>query len=228
MEDELNLLLAVDTSTRTIGLALYDGVQVLAEMSWQTQNHHTVELAPALESLFQRSGVRPRDLAALAVARGPGSFTSLRIGMAVVKGLALALRLPVVGVPTLDFLAAAQPVLETPLAAVLQAGRQRLAVGWYTAVNGRWQAQGDAEVMNGEELAARIHTPTYVCGELNAEERQMLARKRKNVILASPAQSFRRPAYLAELAWERWQAGQMDEVIGLAPIYLHVAGEIPG
>lgn len=221
------MLLAVDTSTRMIGLALYDGVQVLAEMSWQTQDHHTVELAPALEGLFQRSGIRARELSALAVALGPGSFTSLRIGLAVVKGMALALHLPVVGIPTLDFLAAAQPVLEMPLAAVLQAGRKRLAVGWYAAVNGQWQAQGQAEVTTAEALAARIHSPTYVCGELDADERQLLGRKRKNVILASPPQSLRRPAYLAGMAWERWQSGQADEVIGLAPIYLHLAGEVP-
>ncbi len=77
------------------------------------------------------------------------------------------------------------------------------------------------------DLSASIHKPTLVVGELTADERQVLARKRVNVILPSPAQSLRRPSYLAELAWKRWQAGQVDEVIALAPIYLHVAEAIP-
>jgi len=47
------------------------------------------------------------------------------------------------------------------------------------------------------------------------------------VILASPAQSLRRPSYLAELAWRRWQANDVDDIIPLSPIYLHVAGAIP-
>lgn len=144
-----------------------------------------------------------------------------------VKGFALALKLPVVGIPTLDFLAAAQPVQGYPLAAILQAGRGRLAVGWYAAVEGAWQIQGEAKVYSLEELSHQIQKPTLVCGELTAVERQVLGRKRKNVILASPAQSLRRPSYLAELAWQRWQDGQVSEVISLAPIYLHVAEAIP-
>lgn len=221
------MLLAIDTSTQWIGLALYDGAQVLNESIWRTQSHHTVELAPALETLFKQTGVRPEGLQALGVALGPGSFTSLRIGLAVVKGLALALHLPVIGIPTLDFLATAQPVRDLPMAAILQAGRGRLAVGWYTAKAGAWCSEGEAQISRVEELAQSIRKPTLVCGELNAEERQILSRKRKNVLLSSPAQSLRRPSVLAELAWKRWQEGKVDEVISLSPIYLHVAEPIP-
>jgi tRNA threonylcarbamoyladenosine biosynthesis protein TsaB len=222
------MLLAVDTSTQFMGLALYDGAQVLAETTWQTHNHHTVELAPAVDALFKRCNVHPSDLSALAVALGPGSFTSLRIGLALIKGLALAQHLPVIGIPTLDFLAAAQPVQDVQLAAILQAGRTRLAVGFYQAVDGAWQSTDEVRAMAIDELSHGIHHPTLVCGELTAEQRQTLARKHKNVILTTPAQSLRRPAYLAELAWARWQKHQVDDVITLAPIYLHVAGEIPG
>ncbi len=65
-----------------------------------------------------------------------------------------------------------------------------------------------------------------VCGELTSAERQKLA-ENGGVHLASPAQSMRRPAVLAELAWVRWQAGQVDDEATLAPIYLHVAEPIP-
>src|SRR5512138_2408534 len=99
------MLLAVDTSTTWIGLALYDGMRVLGEMTWQSKNHHTVELSPGINELLNRCGVTTANLGALGVAIGPGSFTSLRIGLAMVKGMALALRIPVVGVPTLDVLA---------------------------------------------------------------------------------------------------------------------------
>lgn len=217
------MLLAVDTSTRWIGLALYDGAQVVAETVWRTRNHHTVELAPAIVSLLAGSGLKPQQLQGLAVALGPGAFTSLRIGLALVKGMALTLRIPVVGIPTLDVLAAAQPLLEIPLAALLHVGRNRMAVNWYAAENGRWVAQGECELLMLEELAKRITTPTLVCGELDAGERQVLGRKRRNVVLASPAMSLRRPAFLAEQAWARWAAGQVDDPVQMAPIYLHSA-----
>jgi tRNA threonylcarbamoyladenosine biosynthesis protein TsaB len=222
------MLLAIDTSTRIVGIALYDGEQVASEAIWTSRDHHTVELAPAVAEMFSRAGIRATNLEGLAVALGPGSFTGLRIGLALAKGLSLTHRLPLVGIPTLDFLAAAQPVLELPLAAVLRVGRGRLAVGWYHAVQGTWQADGKIEVMTPAELNQAISRPTLICGELAADERRLLARKRKNVHLASPAQSARRPGYLAELGWRRLQAGQADAPETLSPIYLHHHDPIPG
>jgi tRNA threonylcarbamoyladenosine biosynthesis protein TsaB len=82
-------------------------------------------------------------------------------------------------------------------------------------------------VITVEGLADSIEKPTLVCGELTGEDRQRLARKRVNVTLAAPSACVRRPSILAELAWERWQAGRVDEVASLAPIYLHAADPIP-
>ena len=221
------MLLAVDTSTAQVGLALYDGTQVPGEFVWHSGAHHTQELAPALDELLKRVEVKINAITAIGVALGPGSFTSLRVGLAFVKGLALARHIPVVGVPTLDVVAAAIPLADRPLAAVVQAGRGRLAVGWYHAEANRWQAEGPATVTTAEELVAKIHKPVLICGELSASDRQRLARKFKNVTLASPTQCVRRPGLLAELAWQKWEAGKTDAVASLAPIYLHVAGGLP-
>jgi tRNA threonylcarbamoyladenosine biosynthesis protein TsaB len=218
------MLLAVDTSTAQMGLAVYDGSRVLAEMMWTSGQHHTIELAPALEGLLNRSGVTMDMVSALGVAVGPGSFTSLRVGLALMKGLALARHLPLVGIHTLDIIATAQPVSKHPLVAVIQAGRGRIAFGWYKCLKNGWRAKDPARSGTTDKLADEIESPTHVAGELTAEDRQRLARKRVNVLLASPAQCIRRPAILAELAWARWKKGEEDEVASLAPIYLHVAG----
>jgi len=221
------MLLALDTSTRTVGVALYDGVQVLSELVWNSKDYHTVELAPAVAETLSKSGVAIADLQALVVAIGPGSFTGLRIGLALAKGIALVRHLPLIGIPTLDVLAAAQSLDDVPLAAVLRAGRGRLAVGWYKADKNAWLPAGEIEILTPEELAQRIQSPTRVCGELDEKERRLLGRKRKNVILASPAQSLRRPAYLAELGWRRWQNEDVDDPATLAPFYLHYNEPIP-
>jgi len=221
------MLLAIDTSTKQMGLALFDGSRVIGELLWHSRHYHTVELAPAVADLLDRSGLKIDAVQALGVALGPGSFTSLRVGLAFVKGLALARHLPIVGIPTLNIVAAAQAVRDIPLAAVLQAGRGRLALTWYEAGETGWQSKGAATVTTADELAESINKPTIVCGELTADERQRLARKRVNVMLPSPAACVRRPAVLAELAWERWQAGTRDEAASLAPIYLHVSDPIP-
>jgi tRNA threonylcarbamoyladenosine biosynthesis protein TsaB len=234
------MLLAIDTSTAQVGLALYDGTRIPGELSWQSRLHHSQELAPALADLLRRTGLTIKEVQALGVAIGPGSFTSLRVGLAFAKGLALARHLPLIGIPTLDVVAAAVPICSpnfppteeaaakpVRLAAVLQAGRGRLAVGWYKVSGDAWQSEGPASVMTADELSAKIHQRTIICGELTADERQHLKRKFKNVSLASLAECVRRPGLLAELAWNRWQAGKIDPAASLAPIYLHVAGGPP-
>jgi tRNA threonylcarbamoyladenosine biosynthesis protein TsaB len=210
-----------------VGIALYDGVQVVSEYLWTSKDYHTVELAPAVAQMLAKCGCQADQLTALAVAIGPGSFTGLRIGLALAKGLAYINHIPVIGVPTLDVLASAQPHREEPMAAVLRAGRGRLAVGWYHLVDHTWQQFGAIEVLTALELNQRIMEPTLVCGELDEEGQRLLARKRRNVILASPAQSIRRPSYLAELGWRRWQGGQVDNPVTLSPIYLHFGTPIP-
>ena len=112
--------------------------------------------------------------------------------------------------------------------AILHAGRGRLAVSAYHLQEGCWTATGKLEILDIETLSQRITRPTIVCGELTELERQTLARKRKNVLLASPAMCLRRPGYLAELAWRRWQAGSVDDPVKLVPFYLHVGEPIPG
>ena len=215
------MLLAVDTSTAQVGVAIYDGAQVPGEYIWRSRQHHTVELAPAIAELLARCGLTMDDIRAIGVALGPGSFTSLRVGLSLVKGLALACDLPLIGIPTLDIYAAGQPASEFPLLAAIQAGRGRLAVGWYQSTEIGWQAQGPARVVPVDALLGEIETPTLVCGEFSAEERERLAQDEVNVKLVSAAQSVRRPSLLAELAWARWQRGDVDEEASLGPIYLH-------
>lgn len=221
------MLLAVDTSTSWISLALYDGTFVLYETTWQSQHHHTVELAPAIHQLFEQTGTDQESLIGLAVATGPGSFTSLRIGLAAVKGMALALNIPVVGVPSLDVIAAAQPLDDRLMLTVLHAGRTRLAYVTYKVENDSWQPQGAPSVMDAEDLVKTIHEPTLICGELSEEARSVLGRRWKNAIIASPARCLRRASFLAEIGWERLMKGQTDDPVSLAPIYLSTSAPIP-
>lgn len=219
------MLLAVDTSTAQVGLALYDGAQVVAEYAWHSNRRHTVELAPAIAGLLSRCGVTMDQVQALGVALGPGSFTSLRVGLALTKGLALSRHIPLIGIPSLDILAHAQPVGRYPLYCAIQAGRGRFALGEYKNSRKGWQAQGAARVVSLEALTAEALSPAVVCGEFSAEE--ILKMKEAGLCLASPTASIRRPAVLAELAWARWQAGDVDDEASLAPLYLHTEGSPP-
>jgi len=221
------MLLAMDTSTRSVGIALYTGEKVVSEWVWESNDFHTVELAPMIAKMMEQVSVKPNNLKAIAIATGPGSFTGLRIGLALAKGMALAGQHALIGIPTLDILVAAQPPSDLPLVAVLQAGRGRLAMRRYRNTAGQWKPEGDYQVMNASELALQLQQKTLVCGELTLADRQILARKRARAVMASPAFSLRRPSFLAELAWRRWIAGDVDEPSSLSPQYLHYGTPTP-
>jgi tRNA threonylcarbamoyladenosine biosynthesis protein TsaB len=218
----------MDTATRRIGLALYDGVDVRHEVNWASTNRHTVALSQAVQDALSQLELTIDVLEAVAVATGPGSYTGLRIGVAVAKGLALARHIPLIGIPTLDIIAAAQPLdAERKLAAILEAGRGRYAVAWYQAGGERWAIEAAAQLLTAEELNEAVKAPTILAGDLTEEVRTALSRKRVNAQLASPASSLRRAAFLAELAWARYQAGDVDDPISLAPTYLQTGQNIP-
>lgn len=221
-------LLALDSSTHTLGVALYDGERVRYECTWSGKDYHGVELSPGIALALKASGLKAKELKAVAIAIGPGSYTGLRIGLAIAKGLAFAHRLALIAVPSLNIVAAGQAVLDLPMVAVLQAGRSRLAAGRYKVKKEQWLADGPPQLMSAEALSESIQRPTLVCGELSENDRKVLGRKYKNAVLQSPAWSMRRPALLAEIAWARWQAGDVDDPKGLAPIYLQAGEAGPG
>jgi tRNA threonylcarbamoyladenosine biosynthesis protein TsaB len=221
------LLLALDTATRTIGIALHDGRQVLAESVWLSTGHHTQELAPEVALMLRRSEIAAGALSAVAVSQGPGSFNGLRIGLALAKGLALAHNLPLVGVPTMDILARGQPRRDGPMLALIEAGRGRLAGLWYKSTRRGWKAQGEAEVLTLPEVLERLDRSTYVCGEMGPELREALA-KEACAVLAPPSLCVRRPGVLAEMGWEKVRSGATGDPAALVPIYLKPRSETAG
>ncbi len=214
------MILAIDTSTARLGIAVYNGVEVLGETCWTSPFRHTVSLAPAVEVLLNDLEIDKKKLKALAVALGPGSFTSLRVGLSFAKGFSLGQGIPVIGVPTLDIEAAQQPLVEMPLCAFLQAGRGRLAASFYEIRRSRWVSDGKVEVYTAETLSETITEPTLLTGEFDADSRSVF-RKNKNIRMSGPSASLRRAGYLAELGWKIYEKGDFPPVASLSPIYLH-------
>ncbi|MBT9282435.1 MAG: tRNA (adenosine(37)-N6)-threonylcarbamoyltransferase complex dimerization subunit type 1 TsaB [Hydrogenibacillus schlegelii] len=103
------LTLAFDTSALPLSVALVDGEHILAEWTAAARLNHAEALYPALQALFDRAGVAKRSVQSIVVARGPGSYTGVRIGVTAAKALAYALGVPLTGVSSLAALALAVP-----------------------------------------------------------------------------------------------------------------------
>jgi tRNA threonylcarbamoyladenosine biosynthesis protein TsaB len=99
-------ILAIDTSNYTLGVALLEDNQVTGEYITNLKKNHSVRIMPAIQTLMKDCGRVPADITKIVVAKGPGSYTGVRIGITIAKTLAWTLNIPLVGVSSLEILAA--------------------------------------------------------------------------------------------------------------------------
>ncbi|MFH0942090.1 MAG: tRNA (adenosine(37)-N6)-threonylcarbamoyltransferase complex dimerization subunit type 1 TsaB [Chloroflexota bacterium] len=215
------MLIAIDTSTANASLALVKDGELVAELNWRSSLNHSVELLPNLNYLLRQSG---RDIAsaqAIIVARGPGSYNGLRVGLSTAKGLAFSLGISLVGVSTLSVIAYAFAATGLPVCPMINAGRGEIATACYQMAGGRWAALEDERISTVSAVCAGTATRTVFCGELEPEMiREIAGRLADLAVLPSPAARLRRAAYLAELGQVRLSAGDVDPVAALEPHYL--------
>jgi tRNA threonylcarbamoyladenosine biosynthesis protein TsaB len=212
------MLLSIDTSTQMIGIGLHDGKEILCEYLWRGMGRHTVELAPQIVLMMRRVELSPEDLETVAVAIGPGSYTGLRIGLALGKGLALSRGLKIIGVPTFDIVAYLQPQSTKPLFVALMAGRKRIVGMWYKWSRKRWQPDGELGVQTWKEFIKQTEEGALICGEIDPAARQLL-REHDRFEVGSLARCTRRPGDLAELALQRMRSKRRKKQEAIVPIY---------
>jgi tRNA threonylcarbamoyladenosine biosynthesis protein TsaB len=162
------LLLALDTSTSAITVALHDGSDVRAERAVTDARKHTEHLAPLVEEVLDAAGVRPDRLTDIAVGTGPGPFTGLRVGLVTARTLGFALGVPVYGVSSLDVLAhQARGLVSGNLLVATDARRKEVYWAVYAARSGHVERLSAPSVDRPADLEADVRAlPTVGRGPL--------------------------------------------------------------
>lgn len=212
------MLLAIDTSTDSAGLALVKDDKVLAEAIWHCGQNHSVELLPRLSQLLKQAEVKLKSVGCILVARGPGSYNGLRVGLSTAKGLAFSLNIPIMGVNSLELEAYQHAQSELLICPVFNAGRGDIATALYQKKDD-WQQLAPEHITNLEDLDSEITGKTLFCGEYVTVIADELKKKLKGKAVIAPERP-RRPSLMAELAQERLKAGDYDSPTTLQPIYL--------
>ncbi len=218
MNPQSKILLAIDTCTRRSSVALRDETTLRAESSWESDRHHTAAVSAHIQRLMRSCGIAPADLGALAVAIGPGSFTGVRCGLAIAKGIATARGLPLIGVTAFDVVAAAQPDRHVPIYALVESGRGRVAACRYEWHEGETMpaVAGEWGIHTWQAFAESVEAPAWVCGDVAPALAGLLEMR---AMVAPAPLNLRRAGYLAEIGYARWQRGEVDDVMTLMPIY---------
>jgi tRNA threonylcarbamoyladenosine biosynthesis protein TsaB len=170
-------LLTIDTSTPAGSVALSRGEELVGEVLLNLRSTHSDRLLPAVQQLLLEAALKLEDLDAFGVVLGPGSFTGLRVGVATVKGLALATGKPVVGVSSLQTLALQLPYPAYPLSVWLDARKQEVYVGRYHWEGGRPVALDKERVAPPEQLLEQIAEDMLFIGSGAAAYRSLIVRR---------------------------------------------------
>lgn len=216
------LLLALDSSTAVAGVAVASPERVVGEISTNVSAVHSRRLLPLVDALLRELGLTLREVDGLAVATGPGSFTGLRIGLATAKGLAFAAGKPLLGVPTLDALAANLPGWPGVICPVLQARREEVYAACYRWEAGRPRRLGDYRVTSPAALARELagREGVALLGDGAPAVAQAWEGSVPPPFLPPPAFQQPRAATVAGLALPRLAAGEEDDLGALRPLYV--------
>jgi len=217
------VILAMETATMCGSIALVANNICLAEFSLQTGETHSRRLLAGVDWVLQETGLDWSKIDVVAVSLGPGSFTGLRIGLATAKGLAMAAGSRLIGVGTLDGLAAqlfaAGKILICP---VLDARKKEVYGGFYRCDGqGIPRLQGEWWVDSPEVLCARIQEPVVLLGDGAAVYKDVFQDRLAGLLNVPPPGSyFPRAATIGMLAAERWQQNIFLDPASAEPIYI--------
>ena len=203
-------------------MALSRHGELAMELAWCSEQNHSVEVVPALRRLMDQANVETNQLDAVLVARGPGGFSALRVGISVAKALAMAQAIPLVAIGTLDIEAQPYLGLGMPVCALITAGRTMVYTATYSTLeesSGTSVAEYGVETL--ESLFSSARAKTLFCGEavwsIADELREYLGSKA--LVMDTPPPT-RRPAVLAQLGYKRLRASDTDDPDSLKPLYI--------
>ena len=216
-------ILALETSSQVSSVAVASDGRLIAEITKDAQLTHSETLMLHVEAALKMAATPKEKLAAIAVSLGPGSFTGLRIGLATAKAMAYALRLPLIGVPSLEALAYNFPVAGIRIAALMDAQKGNAYRAVFAWEDGRLIVHSPAQVMSLPDIideCGHAGQPVVLLGDIVRKKIAGRMDLPANTKIAPPHLIMPRAANAAMLGLAMLAAGQTANVMDLEPIYI--------
>nr|WP_315364423.1 tRNA (adenosine(37)-N6)-threonylcarbamoyltransferase complex dimerization subunit type 1 TsaB [Cytobacillus firmus] len=217
-------VLAIDTSNYPLGVALLDGDQVIGEYITNVKKNHSVRVMPAIDTLIKDCGVKPAELDKIVVAKGPGSYTGVRIGVTIAKTLAWTLNKPLVGVSSLEvYAASAGRYFNGVISPLFDARRGQIYTGLYQYREGQLVSLIKDQLLLSKDWAAMLsehqENVLFIGNDLPLHKDIFTELLKERAVFASPAEHNPRPAELALLGRDQ----EPEDVHSFVPNYIRIA-----
>ncbi|MDR6227536.1 tRNA (adenosine(37)-N6)-threonylcarbamoyltransferase complex dimerization subunit type 1 TsaB [Desmospora profundinema] len=218
-------ILALDTSTLVLGVAVLDHNRLLGQITTNLHKNHSIRLMPTVSLLLRELDLEPKDMDAIAVAEGPGSYTGVRIGFTTAKTMAWSLDVPLVPVSSLAALAMNGKRFPGGVIPLFDARRNRVYTGWFRGENGRVVSIVPERVIAVDHWLDTLkgQGPFLFLGDDAGSFRsQIEERLGEEAVFGSPAENTVQAAHLGWLAKERIRLEEQEEAMDAAPNYLQL------
>lgn len=215
------VILTIQTASPAGSLAITRGQALLAEINLDVRKTPTEWLLQSIEDLLDKTDIVSKDLDAVAVVKGPGSFTGLRVGLATAKGLALATGCPLLGVSSLQCLAMQLPFSSLPVCVMLDARKQEVYTATYKWEQGLPRSVGRERAIKPELLLQEIQSETLFLGNGAHLYRSLIVRELAGRAHFAPVfMNLPRASGAAVIALHDWESGRTFSAEELMPNYL--------
>ena len=218
-------VLGLETGSTIASIGLVNGGRIAASIARAVRSHGA-DLPAMVDELLGAAGVGIRDLSAIAIGIGPGSFTGLRVGLSYAKGLSAGARIRIVGIPSLDAIALCGSALPTArpgvtICPILDARKGEVYTSLYEVVTDALEKVTGDLVVPLDEFASHIVGEVLFVGESKAEDAHALVERNGGKANATGAAEFcRRGSFVAALGAARVARNDVDEVATLEPLYV--------
>lgn len=214
------MLLAIDTSSLVLSCALAEKDRLIAEWTVQRKLTHSEQLIPHLDEMLKEAGVNKKEITAVAVSIGPGSFTGLRIGLATAKMVSYIWKVPLVGVDTLEALAWNMAGSQAFILPLLDAQRGNVYAALYGAFDELWLEEKEAAAPLDEVIRAALSHggPVIAVGECADKYKDKLLQA--GIKLAPPSNRLARAGSVAMAGLKKLEEGKTDSPLSLLPNYI--------
>lgn len=219
------IILGIDTATPQVGCAIGGHEGVIASFSTSKGRRHAETLVPAIDFLCRQAHIELVEIGAIAVDVGPGLFTGLRVGVATAKAMASALRVPVVGVSSLDLLAFPLRWSNRRIVSVVDARRGEVFYAFYRQVPGGVQRLSEPQVGSPEELCNEMQATGEDCVAVGDGARRYADQLVDliKVEIADAGLAYPSPSSLVQLAHARALREEFVNPWDVSPVYLRKA-----
>lgn len=217
-------ILAIDTSNYALGVALLEENQVLGEYMTNLKKNHSIRIMPAIETLMRDCDREPADLTKVVVAKGPGSYTGVRIGVTIAKTLAWTLKIPLVGVSSLEILASGTGrYFDGYVSPLFDARRGQVYTGLYQYKNNELKTIEQDQLIMLDDWAQsliKMDKPVlFVGNDLLIHQEKIAEILGSKAIFAAMTEHNPRPSELALLG----QNQREDDIHSFVPNYIRLA-----